>query len=547
LESGTLVRAIALIASIALFGAAPPLRLTPIVAPAVTVLLFHQVSDAPVESANGGEDQVKKPWLAPAAFDALLSTLEARGFTYVTLARALAILHGDAAGPIPAKPLLLTFDDGYVNADSGATPILRRHHATAVMFFEGRLTDTNPARLGLAELRAMQASGVWEVQSHGWAGHSNVTIDASGTKNPYWYANLAWLPELQRRETVDEYEARVRADLAKFRSTFEPALGPIHVFAYPSGEFGQNGPLPPGGDPRARLEAGHSDTDDLTPHLFAAVRAAGYDTAFAVSIPGDTVAASPANDPLAYPRLGVGEDFSIGMLDALAANGIELPEIVAGHFVDPGPIAARPDGYVVGAAAAPELFALDPNGRVLARYPVPALTADRAGHPPLVAGLVADASMVTVVQQAGAWPGGTPQLTHLRLSAGGVEVVDRRPLSAAMNWLVGIARFRGRVLGMSDAGVLFDVEAGTIFGRVPTADGSPAASDRFAGPLVLDGKVAAYDRVAHALLVLDDAFAPVSVTPLGGDLRAFTAIPGGFAAVDASDRRHVLVRWRVAS
>jgi peptidoglycan/xylan/chitin deacetylase (PgdA/CDA1 family) len=528
-----------------LLGAAPLPHFVEVPAPSVTVLLFHQVSDSPVESANGGEDQVKKPWLSPAAFDAVLTDAERRGYAFVTLASTLAYLRGTPGATLPPKAMLLSFDDGYVNADTGGTPILRKHHATAVMFFEGRLTGTNPARLTLAELQAMRASGVWEIQSHGWAGHSNVVVDAAGTRNPYWYANLAWLPQAGRLETLDEFEARVRNDLTHFRTAFEGPLDEsIHVFAYPSGEFGQNAALPPGGDPKTRLEAGHSDAPGLTPKLFAAVRAAGFDAAFAVSIPGDVAPADRSNDLLALPRLGVGADFTIASLDALATTGLPLPEIVDGHFTDPGPIAALPDGFILAASAAPELYRLDLDGRVLATYAIPALLDDRPGKPALISGVAASGGDVIVVQQAGTWPGATPRFTRLHLDAAGAHVLERRALPPAMNWLVGIAPVRGAILGMTDDGALFDVVTGAAYARVALADPAAPRSNRFAGPLTVDGNVAVYDRVERALVVLDAASAPAGSIALGSDLRNFAATQDGFAAVDWADNRHILRRWR---
>lgn len=73
-----------------------PLRASAIVSRAVapqtiTTLLFHQVSDEPIRSAHG-EDNGKEPWLTPAQFDALLGTLEARGYTVVSLDASLAAL-----------------------------------------------------------------------------------------------------------------------------------------------------------------------------------------------------------------------------------------------------------------------------------------------------------------------------------------------------------------------------------------------------------------------------------------------------------------------
>lgn len=511
----------------------------------VTILMFHQITSTPVESTNGGVDQVQKPWTTPAAFNALLTAMAQRGYTFVTLAKTLDFFAGRPGAALPAKPLLITFDDGYVNADTGGTPILRKHHATAVMFFEGLQTGTNRDRLGLAELKAMERSGTWELQSHGWAGHSNILIDAAGTKNPYWYANLAWLPDRHRLETKAEFAARIKADLRHFRSAFEaPLQTRLHVFAYPSGEFGQNAPLPPRGDRRARLEAGHSNADGLEPVLFAALRSAGFDAALAVSIPGDVAPASRANDILALPRLGVGADFTVAALDALATDGFPLPEIIAARFSDPGPIAAAGDGYVLASVADPVLYRLDRFGTVVGTWTIPELLDDRTGKPALIAGLAVDGDTVTVYQQAGTWPGATPRITLIQLTGTKARIISRAALPPALNWLVGIAPFDGTLVGTTDDGQLYDLADGKFRARVVLPPDSASRAGRFAGPLVIDGGLAVYDRAARQLLVLDSSGAPQRSVPLTGDLRNFTATTDGFTAVDWSNERHIALHWR---
>jgi len=521
--------------------------IVPIPDVAIATLLFHQISNDPIRSANGGEDQVKKPWISPAEFDAVLTDAEAHGYHAISLETALSYFsHRTSAASLPSKPLLLTFDDGYASAYTDGTPVLKKHHATATMFFEGILTDTKPGRLTTAQLQAMQTGGVWTLQSHGWMGHSNIVVDASGAQSPYWYANEMWLAEAHRLETGDEFELRIRADLRRFRQTFEPKLKTsISSFAYPSGEFGQNSALLAGGDSLTKLEAGHSNAPDLKARLFDALRKEGYGAAFAVSIPGDTAPAERANDLLAIPRLGVGENFHFASIDALRTTGTILPEIASDKFSDPGPIAISGETMYLASSVQPELYHLDADGRVIGSWRIDELMTDRRGHPALISAIAVRGEDVTIVQQAGWWPRATPFLTHVRLTATTATVLERRALPPVLNWLVGTASYRRKTIGMTDDGTLIDVERGEALGQIALAERSAVRQNRFAGPIVIDDTLYAYDRIAHALIATSESGVTSARLPLAGNLRALAASGDRLVAVDYQQTRHMLQRFRV--
>ena len=529
---------------------ATTLTLVPEPTTGVLTLLVHQVSDTPVHSAMG-EDNVKHPWLSPAQFDALLTLLESRGYTVVSLDTALGALGvGNAAAhaTLPKKPVLLTFDDGYESAWTIATPILRKHRAVATMFFEGVATGKRIGRLTLADLRAMRASGVWTLESHGWMGHAPLQIAADGTRTPYWYANLAWRPADDRFETLDEFAARVRDDLRRFRTTFEPLLGVrTDVFAFPSGEFGQNGPLAPGGNALARIEAGHSNARGLEPIVLAALASEGYRAAFAVAVPGSVHVASPQDGPYTFPRIGVGADFDASVLDTIATDGIELPEIATNDtFADCMALASDDGALLTASSQQPELFRLTRDGRIAREVSVDALLADRAGHPALVSALVASGSDVTVVQQAGWWPGATAYTTRLHFDDRGASVAARTALPQRLHWPVGAIVRDGRIITMDDEGRFFDLDRASepLFSVAIAAGESRHA--RFVGPALIGARLFVYDRTLGTLDELDPHGAVIGATPLGGDLRALGSDGGDLLVIDASAKRRIVHRFRLA-
>jgi hypothetical protein len=65
------------------------------------------------------------------------------------------------------KAVALTFDDAWASAWRVATPLLAQLRLTAILFaIPGRIRDESEPFVSWADLREMQASGVWDIQSH---------------------------------------------------------------------------------------------------------------------------------------------------------------------------------------------------------------------------------------------------------------------------------------------------------------------------------------------------------------------------------------------
>ncbi|MHB8146235.1 MAG: polysaccharide deacetylase family protein [Vulcanimicrobiaceae bacterium] len=497
-------------------------RLVPEPFAEIAVLLFHQVSYHPIESAHG-VDHVQKPWTSPAAFDRFLSELNTDGYHVIPLSLALDFFEGKvAAADLPPHPALLTFDDGFLTALTVATPILRKHGDVATMFFEGHATDNPaiPGRLTRADLRSMAKSGTWTIESHGFAGHSDLQIDAKGTLSPYWYANLAWLPGKHRLETKAEFEARVQNDLRKMRTMFQPVIGaPIRAFAYPSGEYGQNAALTPGADPTTRIEAGHSNAHGLTPLIVEALKNAGYRAAFAVSLPGAAHFAQRSDSIWALPRLGVGANFRESELPALAGTGDEFPEIADGHYADVGPLCSHDGDLLAAATNRPVIFTLNRNGRLLGQQAFPALIADRPSGSAAISGLTCDAAQMWAVQKAGFDPHPQPYLDTFSLGAGRITLLSHTPLPSALNWLVGLTMDGGTLYGISDHGSVFNVTTGMKLFELDPSIAASARQNRFAGLATHDGALYTFDTRAKAVVAFDATGTIEDRIPVDASLR----------------------------
>jgi len=91
----------------------------------VPVLMYHEIAE-PDETAS-------RLAVSPAIFAAQLGYLRSAGFTALTAAELAARLAGDT-GPLPVRPVVLTFDDGYADFHSRALPLLDEHGFTATLF-----------------------------------------------------------------------------------------------------------------------------------------------------------------------------------------------------------------------------------------------------------------------------------------------------------------------------------------------------------------------------------------------------------------------------
>lgn len=92
----------------------------------VPILMYHRVSPAP------GPAALERYRAEPEIFAEQMSWLRRHGYWGVTpeeLADAMA-----ANRPLPGRPVMITFDDGYVDFAEHAWPVLQKHDMRAVMF-----------------------------------------------------------------------------------------------------------------------------------------------------------------------------------------------------------------------------------------------------------------------------------------------------------------------------------------------------------------------------------------------------------------------------
>lgn len=120
--------------------------------------------------------------VTPQAFAEQMLALKTAGFHAITLAQYVNFVTGRDT-KLPAKPILLTFDDGRLSTYRMVNDILQDYGFHGTMFTFASWPATDPGfNLSWGELRSMQQSGTWSVQEYGGYGREYVTYNAEGAK-----------------------------------------------------------------------------------------------------------------------------------------------------------------------------------------------------------------------------------------------------------------------------------------------------------------------------------------------------------------------------
>jgi peptidoglycan/xylan/chitin deacetylase (PgdA/CDA1 family) len=161
----------------------------------VPILAYHKVSET---------DEVYS--VPPAEFEEQMRYLAEHGYTAVSLTELAG--HMTAGRPLPEKPVVITFDDGYANNYHDALPIMARHGMKATVFIVSDYMGQQPY-LTWDEVRALAAAGT-EIGSH-TLGHRPLTD----------------LPPAERLRDVTASKEGIEWRLKK----------PVYFLAYPFGQF----------------------------------------------------------------------------------------------------------------------------------------------------------------------------------------------------------------------------------------------------------------------------------------------------------------------
>jgi peptidoglycan/xylan/chitin deacetylase (PgdA/CDA1 family) len=166
---------------------------------AIPILMYHVMSAAP---PGAPEPQL---WVSRRRFAGEMAALQRAGYHAITLATAVrAWRHG---GPLPHRPIVISFDDGYRSDYTHARPVLRRLAWPGVLNLV--LANVGPGGVTAREVRGLIGSG-WEIDSH--------TLT---------HPNLTTLPSVVLRHELVGSRAEIRHRFGQ----------PADFFCYPSGRY----------------------------------------------------------------------------------------------------------------------------------------------------------------------------------------------------------------------------------------------------------------------------------------------------------------------
>lgn len=121
----------------------------------VPILMYHYVSNPPADA-----DEVRLDLtVIPANFQAQMAYLAANGFTPIDFYQLSLAIVGKQT--LPAKPIILTFDDGYLDMYENVFPVLGQHGFGATFFLITELIDNqNPVYITWQMAEEMAAAGM---------------------------------------------------------------------------------------------------------------------------------------------------------------------------------------------------------------------------------------------------------------------------------------------------------------------------------------------------------------------------------------------------
>lgn len=173
----------------------------------VPVLMYHYISIPPPEA-----DAIRLDLsVTPQAFDEQMAFLVSNG--YHTVRVSDVVEHLLSGAPLPEKPIVLTFDDGYADNYEAALPILKKYGMMATFYVIAKFTENQrPGYATWDQLREMANAGM-EIGSH--------SMDHSDLRG----RSIAFLTN----------------QIAGSKQIIESRLGSaVKTFSYPSGKYDAN-------------------------------------------------------------------------------------------------------------------------------------------------------------------------------------------------------------------------------------------------------------------------------------------------------------------
>lgn len=122
----------------------------------VPILMYHVIAATPVGAPY------PQLYVRPRDFDGQIAWLARHRYTAVTLQRVYD--HWTRGVPLPSRPIVISFDDGYLSQYVYGLPPLRKHHWPGVLNLQVAFLHTE---FGMTPWRVRRLIGAgWEIDAH---------------------------------------------------------------------------------------------------------------------------------------------------------------------------------------------------------------------------------------------------------------------------------------------------------------------------------------------------------------------------------------------
>jgi biofilm PGA synthesis lipoprotein PgaB len=196
------------------------------------VLCYHAV---PVQPEPGDTFSISQK-----QFVEQIEYLHTHGYHPVSFKDIVGAANGKK--PLPDKPVLLTFDDGYVSYHDFVVPLLEDLGYPSVLAIIGNTAaysrdDIPEDLMSWEQIRAVSSKKLVEVISHSYDLHRPVQYTPQGNVAPAFNVR-AYDPDRERYETASEYKLRIENDFRAQAALFRKELGFVpDTIAWPFGKY----------------------------------------------------------------------------------------------------------------------------------------------------------------------------------------------------------------------------------------------------------------------------------------------------------------------
>lgn len=178
----------------------------------VPILLYHSIS-------NAASPKFRRWTLSPQRFEEHLAYLAEKGYNTITISQLAQAMMGQSAA-LPARPIALTFDDGFEDFETSALPLLRRYGTIATIFIVADCVGGSSRwlyREGENDRRMLRWSQIIDLVNCG--------IECGSHTKRH--------PQLDLLSTAEAWD-----EIYQSKNVIEQAIArPVTAFAYPFGYF----------------------------------------------------------------------------------------------------------------------------------------------------------------------------------------------------------------------------------------------------------------------------------------------------------------------